>query len=85
MGSAFAGDDMLSMPMIITPGHEVSKIKESKASSADYPLWGADNRGELLEISTTMSLLNAGGSLAIMYYPKAAKTVINKIDEMMKI
>ena len=84
IGAAYAGDEMLSMPIIVTPGYEVAKIKESKAASSDFPLWGDDKRGELLEISTTMALLNSGASLAIMYYPKAARTVIDKIDEMMK-
>jgi acetyl-CoA synthase len=81
--AAFTGDAMLAMPMLGTPGYEVAKTKESKASEADFPLWGpANERGALLEIATAMSLLNAGADLLIMYHPVAATTVKRKIAEM---
>ena len=53
------------------------------APAADFPLWGPESeRGALLEIATTMSLLNAGADLVIMYHPTAATTVKRKIAEM---
>jgi acetyl-CoA decarbonylase/synthase complex subunit delta len=81
--AAFTGDGMLAMPMLCTPGYEVAKTKESKASVADFPLWGDASRGALLEIATAMSLLNAGADLLVMYHPVAMRTVRQKIDEMM--
>ncbi|HEY3415875.1 MAG TPA: CO dehydrogenase/CO-methylating acetyl-CoA synthase complex subunit beta, partial [Armatimonadota bacterium] len=83
--AAFTGDGMLAMPMLCTPGYEVAKTKESKASVTDFPLWGDASRGALLEIATAMSLLNAGADLLIMYQPTAIRTVKQKIDEMMKM
>lgn len=81
--SAFTGDQMLAMPMIVTPGYEVAKTKESKAPISAFPNWGPEaERGYLLEIVTAMSLLNAGADLLIMYSPLAAKTVKRKIEEM---
>ena len=81
--AAFTGDAMLAMPILATPGYEVAKTKESKASEADFPLWGPEaERGALLEIATAMSLLNAGTDLLIMYHPLAAVTVKRKIAEM---
>ena len=83
--AAFTGDGMLAMPMFVTPGYEVAKTKESKASAADFPLWGdAKERGALLEIATAMSLLNAGADLLVMYHPLAVSTVKRKLAEMMK-
>jgi CO dehydrogenase/acetyl-CoA synthase delta subunit len=74
---------MLAMPILGTPGYEVSKIKESKANESAFPLWGpAKDRGAHLEIATTMSLINAGTDLVVMYHPLAARTVKQKIDEM---
>jgi acetyl-CoA decarbonylase/synthase complex subunit delta len=81
--AAFTGDAMLAMPMLGTPGSEVAKTKESKAPEQTFPLWGSiAERGALLEIATSMSLLNAGADLLIMYHPIAAKTIKNKIVEM---
>ena len=81
--AAFAGDGMLAMPMLATPGYEVAKTKESKAPQSAFPLWGPESeRGALLEIATAMSLLNAGADLLVMYHPTAARTVKRKIAEM---
>jgi acetyl-CoA decarbonylase/synthase complex subunit delta len=82
--SAFAGDSMLAMPMLVTPGYEVARTKESKAPVSAFPKWGPeDERGALLEIATATSLLNAGADLLVMYHPVAARTMKRKIDEMM--
>jgi acetyl-CoA synthase len=82
--SAFTGDPMLAMPMIVNPGFEVSKVKESRAPRKDYPLWGSeDEREALLEIATSASYLNAGADLLVVYHPLAARTLKRKIDEMM--
>jgi acetyl-CoA synthase len=82
--SAFTGDAMLAMPMIVNPGFEVSKVKESRAPRKDFPLWGKEEEREaLLEIATAMSYLNAGADLLVLYHPLAARTIKRKIDEMM--
>jgi acetyl-CoA decarbonylase/synthase complex subunit delta len=81
--SAFSGDAMLAMPMLVTPGYEVARTKESKAPFSAFPLWGPeDERGALIEIATATSLLNAGADLLVMYHPVAARTMKRKIDEM---
>jgi acetyl-CoA decarbonylase/synthase complex subunit delta len=82
--SAFTGDPMLAMPMIVNTGFEVSKVKESRAPRKDYPLWGSeDEREALLEIATSVCYLNAGADLVVVYHPLAARTLKRKIDEMM--
>ncbi len=81
--AAFAGDAMLAMPMLVTPGYEVARTKESRAPQSAFPHWGPEGeRGALLEIATAMSLLNAGADLVILYHPVAARTVKRKIVEM---
>jgi acetyl-CoA synthase len=83
---ALAGDGMLAMPMLVTPGFEVARTKESRAPRSAFPLWGPEEeRGALLEIATAMSLLNAGADLLILYHPTAARTVKRKIAEMMSV
>jgi len=38
--TALNGDQMLCGPMIVSPGQECAKIKESKALESDFPEWG---------------------------------------------
>ncbi len=78
-----AGDRMLAFPMLVNPGYETFRVKESMASEDDYPTWGkAEERGIYWETATAMSLLMAGAELLIMYHPEAVKTVKEKIAEI---
>ncbi len=77
-----AGDRMLAYPMLITPGAECLKVKESRAAERDYPSWGDEkNRGAFWEIATAVSLLLAGADLLIMDHPRAVAVVKKKIAE----
>jgi acetyl-CoA decarbonylase/synthase complex subunit delta len=78
-----AGDKMLAFPMLINPGYETFRVKETRASEKDYPEWGdLEGRGIYWEIATTMSLLVAGAELIVMYHPQAVEVVKKKIKEM---
>jgi acetyl-CoA decarbonylase/synthase complex subunit delta len=78
-----AGDRMLAFPMLVNPGYETFRVKESLASEEDYPTWGkVQERGVYWETATAMSLLMAGAELLIMYHPEAVKTVKEKIVEI---
>ena len=85
-GAALSGDTMLAMPMLLTPGYEVAKIKESKAPEREFKLWGPESeRGALIEIASSISLINAGADILIMYQPTAVRTVKRKIEEMNRV
>ncbi|MGE5342536.1 MAG: acetyl-CoA decarbonylase/synthase complex subunit alpha/beta [Candidatus Omnitrophota bacterium] len=78
------GDHMLAGPMIVSPGYECAKIKEVKASENDFPTWGdLSKRAALWELTTAVGLLYAGADLFIMYHPKAAVKLKEKIFELM--
>jgi acetyl-CoA decarbonylase/synthase complex subunit delta len=69
-----AGDDMLCMPLMITPGRESALCKESWASEQEMPLWGREDlRAAYWEIATAASLLLAGAELLILYHPRAVE------------
>jgi len=78
-----AGDKMLGFPMLINPGYETFRVKETRAPEKEYPEWGdLEMRGAYWEIATTMSLLVAGAELIIMYHPEAVEVVKKKIQEI---
>jgi acetyl-CoA decarbonylase/synthase complex subunit delta len=78
-----AGDKMLAFPLLVNPGYETSRVKESRALEEDYPNWGkVEKRGSYWETATAMSLLAAGAELLIMYHPLAVETVKKKVAEI---
>ncbi len=80
---ALAGDKMMAFPMLINPGYESFRVKETRAPEQDYPDWGnVDLRGAYWEIATAMSLLVAGADLLIMYHPQAVAAVKKKVEKM---
>ncbi len=82
--SALGGDDMLRMPMMITPGRESALAKESMAPEKDFPKWGhEERRGAYWETATATSLLLAGAELLIMYHPKAVENIKTTMRELM--
>jgi acetyl-CoA synthase len=82
--TALGGDKMLAGPIIVSPGQECAKVKESRASEADFPAWGdLGRRAALWELSTAMGLLQAGADILIMYNPEAAMALRRTIDRLM--
>jgi acetyl-CoA synthase len=80
------GDKMVCAPMIVSPGYECAKLKESKASEASFPMWGnLADRAAMWELSTAVSLLYAGADILIMYNPEAVKGLKETIDRLMNI
>jgi acetyl-CoA decarbonylase/synthase complex subunit delta len=80
---ALAGDKMMAFPMLVNPGYESFRVKETRAPEQDYPDWGnVELRGAYWEIATAMSLLVAGADLLIMYHPQAVAAVKRKIGEI---
>jgi len=82
--TALGGDKMLACPMIVSPGQECAKIKESRAPEADFPAWGdTAKRAAVWELTTAMGLLYAGADILIMYHPEAAAVLKQQILRLM--
>src|SRR5512135_2533306 len=76
-------DITMQPPMMGDIGMYVWKIKETQASEADLPLWGAvEERGIAWEAVTAIGLLVAGAELLIMRHPKAVAEVQKTIEEL---
>jgi CO dehydrogenase/acetyl-CoA synthase delta subunit len=84
--SGLEGDQMLCAPLIVSPGIETSKIKESKAPEKDYPSWGKlEDRIAAFEFSAAQSYLYAGADVLIMYHPEAAVQIKRTIDSLLDV
>jgi acetyl-CoA decarbonylase/synthase complex subunit delta len=82
--TGLGGDQMLAGPMIVTVGQECAKIKELKASEAEFPSWGdLSQRAALWELSCATSLLYAGADILILYHPEAFQATRRTIDRLM--
>ena len=74
--AAFQGDKMLAMPFILFIGAETWRTKEAK----DGGIVGGVN----WEITTAVSMLQAGADILVMRHPAAVKSVNNFIELLMK-
>ena len=82
--TGLGGDKMLTGPLVVAPGQECVKVKEFKASSADFPAWGdLAKRAAIWELSTALGLLYAGADLLIMSHPDAVRELKTAIDKLM--
>ncbi|MBI5195068.1 MAG: acetyl-CoA decarbonylase/synthase complex subunit delta [Nitrospirae bacterium] len=76
-------DATMQPPIIGDVGMYVWKVKETFASEADAPQWGAiEERGIAWEALTASSMLIAGANLLIMRHPKSIATVEKVIGEL---
>jgi acetyl-CoA decarbonylase/synthase complex subunit delta len=77
-------DATMQPPLLGDVGMYVWKVKETQASEADLPLWGAlEQRGIAWETTTAGALLLSGAELLIMRHPAAAQAIEKFIDELM--
>ena len=72
--AAFMGDKMLSMPFIVFIGAEVWRTKEAK----DF----GKTQGVNWELTTAISMLQAGADILVMRHPEAADSAKRFIDSI---
>lgn len=83
--AALGGDKMMAMPVICQVGQEAWRAKEAKATAEEFPQWGDEReRGALWELTTAVSLLQAGADIMVMRHPKAVAALKSVIAELMK-
>lgn len=76
-------DGTMAPPMLNDIGMYVWKVKETMASEADLPDWGAlEERSIGWESTTAVGLIMAGSNLLIMRHPKAIETAKKVIAEL---
>jgi acetyl-CoA decarbonylase/synthase complex subunit delta len=82
--AALQGDAMTQLPLLVNPGFEAWKTKESKVGEGVPDAWGAwAERGVHWETLTAVSLIEAGADVVVLRHPDSLKRVKESIDELM--
>jgi acetyl-CoA decarbonylase/synthase complex subunit delta len=81
--AALQGDAMTQLPMMVTPGFEAWKAKESKVGEGVPEAWGDWNaRAINWETLTAMALIESGADAVVLRHPESVKRVKAAIAEL---
>lgn len=84
--AALQGDTMTQFPMLVTPGFEAWKAKESKVGEGVPESWGDWlERAINWETLTAIALLESGADIVVLRHPESVKRVRAAIDELMAV
>jgi acetyl-CoA decarbonylase/synthase, CODH/ACS complex subunit delta len=82
--AALQGDAMTQLPMIVTPGYEAWKTKESKVGEGVPASWGDwTQRAINWEILTAITLVESCADIIVLRHPESLKQVKAAIAELM--
>lgn len=82
--AALQGDAMTQAPMIVTPGFEAWKTKESKVGEGVPESWGDwKERAVNWETMTAVALIETGATIVVLRHPESVKRVHSAIEELM--
>ena len=81
--AALQGDAMTQSPMIVTPGFEAWKTKESKVGEGVPEGWD-DWKARAInwETLTAMALVESGADIVVLRHPESVKRVKDAIEEL---
>lgn len=84
--AALQGDAMTQLPMIVTPGFEAWKTKESKVGAGMPEAWGKwEERAITWETLTSMTLVEAGADIVVLRHPDSVQRVQTAIKDLFSI
>ncbi len=82
--AALQGDGMTQQPMLVTPGEEAWRVKESKVGTDVPAMWGDwAERAVHWETITASALVETGANVLVMRHPEAIKRVKEMISKLM--
>jgi acetyl-CoA decarbonylase/synthase complex subunit delta len=84
--AALQGDGMTQLPMLVTPGEETWKAKESKVGEGVPKSWGEwEERAINWETLTAVALIESGADIIVLRHPDSVARVQAVIDELMTV
>jgi acetyl-CoA decarbonylase/synthase complex subunit delta len=84
--AALQGDSMTQLPLIVTPGFEAWKAKESKVGEGVPDSWGDwQERALNWETITALALIESGADIIVLRHPESVKRAKMAIGELMAV
>jgi CO dehydrogenase/CO-methylating acetyl-CoA synthase complex beta subunit/CO dehydrogenase/acetyl-CoA synthase delta subunit len=81
--AALQGDSMTQMPMLVTPGEECWKAKESKVGEGVPEEWGDWlERAIAWEALTSVMLIESGANIVVLRHPESVRRTLEAIEEL---
>jgi acetyl-CoA decarbonylase/synthase complex subunit delta len=81
--AALQGDSMTQMPMLVTPGEECWKAKESKVGSGVPEEWGDwKERSINWETLTSVMLIESGANIVVLRHPESLRRTREVIEDL---
>jgi acetyl-CoA decarbonylase/synthase complex subunit delta len=81
--AALQGDAMTQQPMLVNPGEEAWKVKESKIGEGVPAVWGDWSRRALnWEALTASTLVQSGADLLVLRHPESLRRLRLVIDDL---
>lgn len=82
--AALQGDNMTQLPMLVTPGEEAWKTKESKVGEGVPEEWGDwETRAITWETLTSVMLLESGADIVVLRHPETVRRTHKAIEDLM--
>jgi acetyl-CoA decarbonylase/synthase complex subunit delta len=82
--AALQGDGMTQLPMIVTPGEECWKTKESKVGEGVPAEWGDwKERAITWETLTSTMLIESGANVVVVRHPETLRRTRTAIEDLM--
>jgi len=82
--AALQGDSMTQFPMLVTPGFEAWKAKESKVGEGVPAAWGEwKKRAINWETLTAVALIESGADIVVLRHPESIARVKQCISDLM--
>jgi len=83
--AALQGDSMTQMPMLVTPGEECWKAKESKVGDGVPEEWGDwKERAINWETLTSVMLVESGANVVVVRHPESLRRIREAIEDLTK-
>jgi acetyl-CoA decarbonylase/synthase complex subunit delta len=83
--AALQGDSMTQMPMLVTPGEECWKAKESKVGEGVPEEWGDWlERAITWETLTSVMLVESGANIVVLRHPESLRRTREAIEDLTK-
>ena len=73
--SAFEGDPLLNMPIIVFAGEEAFKAKEAKSPNFDKNWGDYETRAKMWELATAAPMISAGANIVVLWHPESIITL----------